>query len=86
MGALTDLWQSERGVVAIVLILGATVLMIVGRMTIDQWIDFNKWVFVTYAASKTITGSVALVKGSGDPAAPANTPPAQAPVSGEIKG
>ncbi len=74
MGAILDLWKSERGLVAIALIAAATVMNVVGRITTDQWIQFTQWIFVTYAASKTVTGTVAMLTSP--------TPdPARAPVS-----
>lgn len=60
MGALADLWKSERGLVMVVLIIGATVLCALGIVTVQQWLDYTKWVFVTYAAAKTVTGSIAI--------------------------
>lgn len=60
MGAIKDLWQSERGLVAVALILASTVLFATGHISVDQWTDLTKWVFVTYAAAKTVTGAVAL--------------------------
>lgn len=67
MGAIKDLWQSERGLVAIVLIAACTTLCALSRLTVDQWLDYTKWIFVTYAAAKTVTGTAALLK----PAQPA---------------
>lgn len=80
MGAIADLWKSERGLVAMLLIVAGTVGLALGRLTTEQWIEFTQWLFVTYATGKTITGTVAILKGSGDPAAPAGTPaPVPAP-------
>jgi len=62
MGAIADLWKSERGLVAV------TVLCVTGMLTVEQWLDYTKWIFVTYAAAKTVTGSVELVTKA--PAAP----------------
>lgn len=61
MGAIKDLLESERGLVAIALIIASTVLFGVGNLTNDQWISFVKWVFAAYVAGKTVSGSVALV-------------------------
>lgn len=60
MGALKDLWQSERGLVAIALIAATTVLTFMGYITSTQWLEYTKWIFVTYAAAKTVTGAVAI--------------------------
>jgi hypothetical protein len=61
MGAITDLLRSERGLVAIALIAATTVLCGLHVATIDQWLTYTKWIFVTYVAGKTVTGSVAMV-------------------------
>lgn len=60
MGALKDLWQSERGLVAIALIIACTVLCALGIITAQQWMEYSKFIFVTYAAAKTVTGAVAI--------------------------
>jgi len=58
MGAISDLWKSERGLFAIALVIGATVLAAMAIMSVDQWIDYTKWIFGIYAGSKAITTSV----------------------------
>jgi hypothetical protein len=82
MGAIADLWKSERGLLAVLLVIGATVLTALSQMTIQQWQDYTLWIFGLYAGSKTVTGAVALFKGgTAEPeAAPAPTPaPASVP-------
>lgn len=71
MGALTDLWKSERGLVAIALIAACTVLTFTGRLTVEQWTSYTTWIFGLYAAAKTVTGTVGIIKstptqGTGD--------------------
>ena len=61
MGALKNLWNSERGLVAIALIAAVTVLCGMQQVTVEQWLDYSKWIFVTYAAAKTVTGAAALI-------------------------
>ncbi len=56
------MWQSERGLVAIVLIVACTVMAGLSRLTIDQWLDYTKWIFLTYAAAKTVTGTATILK------------------------
>jgi hypothetical protein len=60
MGAILDLWKSERGIVAVALIAAATTLCGLGVIAVDQWLDYTKWIFVTYAAAKTVTGAVGI--------------------------
>lgn len=65
MGAIKDIWHSERGLLAIVIILAATVLTGLDRMTVDQWTSFVTYVFVAYVTGKTITGAMEAYKGAG---------------------
>lgn len=64
MGAIADLWKSERGLVAITLIVATTVLCAISVITAAQWLDYTKWIFVTYAAAKTVTGVSLAIKSS----------------------
>jgi hypothetical protein len=64
MGALKDLWQSERGLVTIALLVSATVLVITGHITSDQWLAYTRWAAMAYIASKTVTGAVAIATSS----------------------
>jgi len=62
MLALQDLFASERGLFALVLVLAATVLTALGHMPVTQWQDFALWVFGIYVGAKTVTSSVGLLK------------------------
>ena len=82
MGALTDLWKSERGLLAVLIIVAASVFVIVNRMTITDWQSFVTWIFGLYAGGKTVTGAMEIMKGTkvAPRAAPDATAPAPAPV------
>lgn len=72
MGAITDLWKSERGLLAVLLVATAGVLAGLGHMTTLEWTEFAKWIFVTYTAGKTVTGAFQIAKGgTADPERPA---------------
>lgn len=79
MTAIKDLFSSERGFFALTIVIAATVLTALTRMTIDQWTTFVELIFGTYVGGKTVTSAVALLKGATpeNPAvpAPAATPP-----------
>lgn len=81
MGALKDLWQSERGLVAVLLIVACTVLAALGRLTVEVWTEYTRWIFVAYAAAKTVTGSVEIIKGPAAVVADGQAPP---PIPGRI--
>ena len=55
---ITDLFHSERGVWAIAVLLLVTVLVIIGKVTGEQWLDLVKYLSVAILASKTITTAV----------------------------
>lgn len=55
MLGLRDLFASERGVVAVVLIAAATVLAMQGIMTKDDWMSYTQVIGVSIIGSKTFT-------------------------------
>ncbi len=68
MGALADLWSSEKGVVAILLLVGATVLTAIGKIDAAGWRDYTTWIFGVYAGAKTVTTvGVAVAKAKAPP-------------------
>lgn len=73
MGALTDLWKSERGLLTALILIAAGILAGLAVLTADQWMDFTKFIFVTYVSGKTVTGAVSIWKGTPDPV-PTPTP------------
>lgn len=72
MQALKDLMGSERGLFGLVLIIAATVLTGLDRMTVTAWQDYSMWIFGIYVGGKSITSTAGLLKGGGSaaPAAP----------------
>jgi hypothetical protein len=87
MGAITDLWKSERGILAVLIIVAASVLAGLDKMTVSDWQTFVTGIFITYAAGKTVTGAVQILKGSNPdaPNSPAATEPAAAATSTEVR-
>lgn len=84
MGAIKDLFASERGFFALILVIAATVLTALSQMTVDQWRDFSMTIFGIYVGGKTITGAIGIFKGAPtEPTAPAAAPaaPAAAPAT-----
>jgi hypothetical protein len=81
MGAITDLWKSERGILAVIIIAAATVLAALERMTVADWQTFVTGIFITYAAGKTVTGVASIMKGVTDKDPPVAVAAAPAPVT-----
>lgn len=63
MSALVSFWNSERGLLAVALIICATVLAALAVITASEWLDYTKWIFTGYVAGKTATGVVEALKG-----------------------
>jgi len=84
MGAITDLFKSERGLFALAIVIGATVLTAIGKMTVDSWQTFVTSIFGIYVGGKTVTSAVALLKASPSSSAPAPAAIAPTPAA-EVK-
>jgi hypothetical protein len=71
MGAIKDLFASERGFFALAIVIAATVLTGLGNMTVDTWQSFTMTIFGIYVGGKTITGAAEIIKrGSDAPTTP----------------
>jgi len=81
MGAITDLFNSERGLLAVLLIIGATVLTALHVMTVTDWKDFATYVFGVYTAGKTVTGAVGMFTNKNGTAKSPSATPTLAPVT-----
>ena len=74
MGALANLWNSEKAITGGVLVIAATVLAALGHMTVDAWREYTMVIFGLYIGGKTVQGAAAAIASR-----PASTPtPAQA--------
>lgn len=63
MAAIADIWHSERGFVAVALIIAATVLAALAVISGADWITYTSTIFGIYATTKTVTGAVEAWKG-----------------------
>lgn len=77
--AIDDLFSTGKGILAIALIIGATVLAFIGRMPIGDWQNFAEWIFGSYAGAVAITKAATAIASRPVAAAPA------AVAVGEIK-
>jgi len=57
---MSDLLSSERGVFSITLVIAATVLVAVGKLDAQTWLDFMKYLAAALIASKTVTTAVEI--------------------------
>lgn len=65
MRGLLDLTNSERGLAAGMLVIGATVLCALGKMSVDDWRTYTTGIFVIYAGGKTASSVAGILKGKG---------------------
>jgi len=62
VNVIKNLTNSEKAIFVGLLIVAATVLAAMGKMTIDAWIDYTKFMAATYVAGKTIQGTASVIK------------------------
>src|SRR5574342_316704 len=55
MNAIKALMGSEKGFMGCLLFVAATIFVIVGKMSVDQWQEYTLWSFGIYAGAKTAT-------------------------------
>lgn len=55
MKGAKDLFDSERGVFALIVLACVTVLCVIRFVTGEQWLEYTKWITITLIASKTVT-------------------------------
>jgi hypothetical protein len=75
MNGIKDLFDGERGLLAFVLIVAATTLAGLDRMSIDQWQEFSTYIFGIFVGGKSLTTAAGLLAAKGA------TPVAAAPVT-----
>lgn len=77
MNALATLFSSEKGLLATLGLVSATVFVVLGTMTIDQWSAFTQVIFGSFVIGKTVTtvGAAIATRGQLAPAMPAPAEP-----------
>lgn len=85
MSALKDLFASEKGLVALILLVVVSAALFTGHTDFEGWQRFSMVIYGTYAVTKAGTSVAAIWKGSNsEPAPEVPAAPAQV-VAGEIK-
>lgn len=67
MGALADLWRSERGFLFLAIIIASSVLAGIGVLPIADWKDIVIGTFGLYVFGKSATGVAAIIKRPSEP-------------------
>lgn len=55
---IKSLLSSEKAIACGLLVIAATVLTALDKMTIDQWLEYTKWLAVIYVSGKTVQGGI----------------------------
>lgn len=77
MQGIHDLIDSERGWFSLLLLAIVTVLLVIAKITPEQWLDYTKWLVGFLVGSKTLTTAVEIARRPpADPATPAPAPTA----------
>jgi hypothetical protein len=69
---VVDLFNSERGVLCVMLVIASTILIILKLLTPEQWLTYTQWICVTLVASKTVTGAIETLRAQ--PVSPTTIP------------
>jgi hypothetical protein len=78
-----DLLNSEKGVLAITLLIAITVLTALGKMTLAEWQNMALWVFGIYTGGKAVQGAAAQFSGRTKEIAPTTQAPASTSAAGD---
>jgi hypothetical protein len=71
MGAITDLLNNGRGLLAVLLVVAATILTALGKIDPAAWTTFVTWIFGIFTVGHTVVGATTVIAGGGKaPTAP----------------
>lgn len=73
MNAIKTLFTNEHSFAMVILIIGATVLAAMDRMTTDQWTSFAQWIFGIYMGGHAVIsvgGQLSASKTGTNPSTP----------------
>jgi hypothetical protein len=59
---LKNFLGSEKGILALALIIGATVLTALGKMSLAEWQEYTIWIFGIYTGGKAIQGAASAIR------------------------
>jgi len=66
LAVLKNLVNSEKAIVALGTLVFAGVFVFTGEITVEQWMDFAKWVVGFYITGKAIHGAASAFNGGGN--------------------
>jgi hypothetical protein len=64
LNGLKGLLESKKAFAGGLLIICATVLVGLGKMTVEAWQEFSTYIFIAYASAETVNGVAATVSGT----------------------
>lgn len=57
MDAIKQLLSSEHGLFGVLLVIGATILVALGKMSADDWRSFSTWIFGIFGGTHALTST-----------------------------
>lgn len=63
LAVLKNFINSEKAVASFVVLAGATAFVFTGKITVQEWMDFSKWVLGIYVGGKAIQGAASQFSG-----------------------
>lgn len=75
MGALRDIWHSEKGLMFVCIVAVMTAFVLAGTATFDQWKEVVLPIFGIYAGTKTATTIGVAIAQRGAPPPPSDDEP-----------
>jgi hypothetical protein len=70
MQAIKDILKSERGLLAVLILIAGAVLTGMGKMTVPQWQDYSLWTLGIYTGGKSLEGAAGAFKSGRKPDEP----------------
>ena len=61
MQVIKNFMASEKGILALALIIGATVLTALGKMPLPEWQEYSIYIFGIYVGGKSIQGAASVI-------------------------
>jgi hypothetical protein len=73
MQGVKGIFGSKRGTFCFILVAACTAFVFMGKMTVDQWTEYTKWIAGFLVIGHTVTDAIETIKAPSSPAVPVAT-------------